>query len=89
MMEYEGNVARRAEPIKAMPELGRLKGAAERLSFLANKVENFNERFHGSSSPDCGETCDKPVDSYRNDIFAVFAQIERLETAVANLDSIG
>ncbi len=88
-MEYESNGARGAQAIKAMPELGRLKGAAERLSFLANKVENFNERFHGGASPGCNETCDETVDSYRNDIFAVFAQIERLEAAVAGLDSTG
>jgi hypothetical protein len=76
--------------IKPMPELGRLKAAAERVAHQASCVESFIIRFHGSlPGSDEGSESDKPVESYRNDLSSLFAQIERLETAVANLDSIG
>jgi hypothetical protein len=96
MMDYEGTARAQMQGINAgqitakpMPELGRLKQLAERVSMAAAKVENFNARFHGSHSGAEGDNCDKPVDSYRNDLMAVVTQIERLEAAVSALDSIG
>lgn len=91
MMNYEGSgcAQMQAATIKPMPELARIKQAAERLSLAAVKVENFNARFHGALNPETFD-CDKPVvDTYRNDICAIFTQIERLEAAVSVLDSIG
>lgn len=74
------------------PELGRLKHAAERISIAENKVANFITRFVGGGGQTAsGSASGGPAveDTYRNDLESVFSQIERLETAVANLDGIG
>lgn len=90
-MAYADDGPRLAQnTIKEMPELGRLKHAAERVAVSAMNVESFIARFHGSQP--CGqdgETCDEREDTYRNDLSSLFGQIERLEAAVANLTSIG
>lgn len=73
------------------PELGRLKHAAERISIAENKVSNFLARFNGQpgASATSGSAGGPIEDTYRNDLESVFIQIERLESAVASLDSIG
>jgi len=78
-----------AQQLRPTPELGRLKAAAERISVATLKVDNFLDRFHGPR-PECATNAPGPnCDSYRNDIEAVFVQLERLESAVAALDHIG
>jgi hypothetical protein len=86
-MEYAS--AAQAHPTdKPMPELGRLKAAAERVSSAARTVEYFLERFNGPA-PETAEGTAQPPSTYRNDLDAVFMQIDRLEAAVKSLDRIG
>lgn len=73
-----------------VPELGRLKAAAERVARARNNVENFLGRFHGQQGETVsGGGAEKPTDSYRNDLDTLFAQLDRLEGVVAALEHIG
>ena len=74
---------------KPMPELGRLKQAAERIAKARSDIECFLDRFNGEGSGCAGGGVDERPGGYRNDLTAVFTQIERLEAAVSALDSIG
>jgi hypothetical protein len=75
---------------RAVPELGRLKAAAERIARARSDLECFVGRFNGGSNCIGGGVCGEPeTDSYRNDIGALFDQVERLEKAVELLRDIG
>jgi hypothetical protein len=74
---------------RPIPELGRLKAAAERVSRAEQQIDNFVTRFHGSH-PECeNQTSGGCSDNYRNDLDALFSAIERLEYSVSTLDHIG
>ena len=73
---------------KPMPELGRLKAAAERVTIAAIGVDAFLDRFHGAR-PETSGGVTPIAESYRNDLDSLFGAIERMEVAVASLASIG
>jgi hypothetical protein len=86
MKQDPGILGQRVQPT---PELGRIKHAVERVAKVRSNVECFLERFNGGG-PDCaGGGTDERVSGYRNDLASLFEQIERLETVVQQLDSIG
>lgn len=75
---------------RPMPELGRLKAAAERVGIAQHKISNFLDRFHGPIPTGAvAGGVDVPADSYRNDLETLFIAIERLENVVSALDGIG
>lgn len=74
---------------QVMPELGRLKAAAERVARARSQVESFIERFNGPLPTGTSAAAPQPTDNYRNDLDSLFVQIECLETAVTNLEQIG
>jgi hypothetical protein len=87
-MDYATNAASQAQLAKPVPELGKLKAAAERVAFASNRVESFIARFHGELPT--GSSEDGPRnDCYRNDLDSLFGQIERLNNLVNALDHIG
>jgi hypothetical protein len=86
MMDYAAATA--SQVAKPMPELGRLKAAAERIAKCRSAVSYFIERFHGPQ-PENPEGKTDCLDNYRNDLDTLFAQIERLEQAVSQLEYIG
>jgi hypothetical protein len=71
-----------------MPELGRLKAASERVAVARGKLVTFVERFNGPL-PESASANPPVADSYRNDLDSLFEQIDRLESIVGALDSIG
>jgi ABC-type transporter Mla subunit MlaD len=74
-----------------MPDLGRLKAAAERVSNAASEVDGFLFRFRGPRGGE-GQTASgvpQPPDTYRNDLDSLFDQLNRLETAIAQLREVG
>lgn len=71
------------------PELGRLKAVAERVGYAVNGLNDFIDRFHGPRPQGAGESPSPTVGGYRNDLDCVFAQLERLEAAIASLSTIG
>lgn len=73
----------------ALPELGRIKLAAERIARLRSNVECFLGRFNGVSECLGEGSFDERDSNYRNDISALFEQIERLEKVVSQLGEIG
>lgn len=73
---------------KTVPELGRLKAAADRISSAARQVDSFIARFHGATPESAAK--DPPTnDCYRNDLDAVFSALEALESRVSALSNIG
>lgn len=86
-MENTVRIGASASP--PVPELGRLKAAAERVARANNNVDNFIARFHGPRGGEVATASTNPPDHYRNDLDTLFAQIDRLEEVVAVLDSIG
>lgn len=89
MMEYGAVGAAQLNQIKAVPELGRLKAAAERVSKAAWTVDNFLDRFHGPRPQSASDTPETTADNYRNDLDSLFKAIDRLENAISALDHIG
>jgi hypothetical protein len=75
---------------RPVPELGRLKAATERVAASTARIDAFLYRFNGPrpEASASGTAVDQP-DNYRNDIEALFAQIERLEAVASALDPIG
>lgn len=85
-----GETAQIAQSPRPMPELGRLKAAAERVHNAQGRIANFIDRFHGPMPEACSSvTAASPTDSYRNDLESLFIQIERLENVVSALDGVG
>jgi hypothetical protein len=78
-----------AQPTQILPELGRLKAAAQRISTAADNVQYFLIRFHGPQPESSGAQKGDCADSYRNDLESLFGQIDRLEAVVAALEHIG
>lgn len=74
-----------------MPDLGRLKAAAERVSMAVSEVNSFLTRFRGPRNEQAGSgtAVPQPPDTYRNDIESLFEQISHLETQIAMLRDIG
>lgn len=72
-----------------VPELGRLKAAAERIAYATKCVDAFLYRFHGPRPENAAAEAPPPPDSYRNDLDSLFAQIDRLEAATNALEGIG
>lgn len=71
-----------------VPDLGRLKAVSERVNIATSRLNAFLERYNGPVPSNTGDATKQPA-CYRDDIEDVFAQVERLETSVAALDSIG
>lgn len=84
-----GAQSAQAQAIKATPELGRLKFAAERVARAAANVEYFLARFHGPMAEQVTNGEGTSEDNYRNDLATLFATLDRLEVAVSALDHIG
>lgn len=83
-----GNIAQAAN--NTMPELGRLKAAAERVNTVQHRLACFIERFHGPVPETASDGANAVApSSYRNDLESLFVQIERLESTAAALDVIG
>lgn len=75
--------------VTAVPELGHLKAAAERISQANYNLSAFHTRFFGPK-PETGSGPDgDSLPCYRNDLTAVFDQISRLENMVNDLTQIG
>lgn len=88
-MDYAATAGQTSAP-KPIPELGRLKAAAERTASATNRVESFIGRFHGPQPAINGSNPGgEPAEGYRNDIDCLFAQIDRLTDAVNSLETIG
>lgn len=88
-MEYAQNAAQAQMVGKTTPELGRLKAIAERVGASAARVEGLLERFHGPVAAHTNGQPPSPPSTYRNDIATIFKQLERLESAIIGLDTIG
>lgn len=75
----------------SVPELGRLKSAAERVSMATGQLDAFLFRFSGPRGGvaigETAATC--PPDTYRNDIDSLFAAVGYLEERVKALGEIG
>ena len=73
------------------PVLGQLKFAAERIGASAERIQWFVNRFHGDApATDKAQSAGNVVqDTYRNDIDSLFRQLDRLESIVSQLDTIG
>lgn len=72
-----------------VPELGRLKAAAESVAHATGRIEQFLQRFTGPVASDTRNGDDHPPQGYRDDLNSLFAQIDRLQGAVSALDHIG
>jgi hypothetical protein len=73
----------------SMPELGRLKAAAERVALARLKIEGFVQRFHGPMPESASADGNVKSESYRNDLDSLFDQLNRLEAAADVLANIG
>ena len=72
-----------------VPELGRLKQAAERIAACTGRVVSFLYRFNGPRVTGEQACPPSPPDSYRNDIDTLFSVLSALEDRVIALDDIG
>jgi hypothetical protein len=90
MLAQQMNAAPPSSTPNAVPELGHLKAAAERISQANYNLLAFISRFHGPM-PDgaSGTTQGEPIPCYKNDLTSVFDQISQLETLVSALSHIG
>jgi hypothetical protein len=91
MMDYTqlGN-AYQAQIARPVPELGRIKAAVGRIAKARSNIECFVGSFNGGAACLGGGECSTPeTDSYRHDIDALFEQIDRLESVIEALASIG
>jgi hypothetical protein len=87
-MLNQANTALPSAPT-AVPELGHLKAAAERISQVNYNLATFHTRFFGPVPENACQSAGEPVACYRNDLTAVFDQITRLEEMVNGLSQIG
>jgi hypothetical protein len=73
----------------AVPELGHLKAAADRISQANYNLATFHTRFFGPVPEGGAQNAAEPIACYRNDLTSVFDQISRLEELVNGLTEIG
>jgi hypothetical protein len=89
MLTPQQNVAA-PQQTSALPELGHLKAAAERISNANYNLATFFTRFFGPVAESGQSAQDgEPIGCYRNDLTAVFKEIARLEELVTGLTNIG
>lgn len=89
-MDYNANALAQAE--RPSPVLGQLKYASERTAIATQRINQFVERFHGSTSTPVanGEAAGpSTTQTYRNDIDTLFSALDRLDASVCALDTIG
>lgn len=72
----------------AVPELGHLKAAAERISQVTYNLQTFYNRFYGAT-PEGNTGKDETVACYKNDLASVFEEIGRLENLTNSFTAIG
>lgn len=77
-----------ATALQDIPELGRIKAAAERIAKVRSDIECFHGRFYGESGCADGGNPER-ASGYRNDIASLFEQIEHLEMVASQLTAIG